>query len=174
MHGLRCNWQPEKREPCLALFLQNKILMKNTWITVALYDDSEAGRTLEAYLKSHGIEARVFNDKLLQLVLFLCPPHATFRVQVHNQEYKKTVDVLNTEPPEVLMKAIHCPECDSLRISYPQMTRKFLLPTLFLHLGIIFRLIKHQAYCETCHNVWTLPPHNTAARPHSHYVPSNS
>jgi hypothetical protein len=69
-------------------------------------------------------------------------------------------------------KAIHCPECGSLRISYPQMTRKFLLPTRFLHLGIIFRLIRHQAYCENCHHVWSLPKPGgegvSEAVPHAH------
>jgi len=36
------------------------------------------------------------------------------------------------------------------------MTRRFLLPTLLLHLGIIFRVIVHQAYCENCHWLWSL------------------
>ena len=37
------------------------------------------------------------------------------------------------------------------------MTRKFFLPTVVLHLGIIFRLIEHEAYCEGCHFLWNLP-----------------
>lgn len=131
--------------------------MKRTWITVALFEVPQPARVLETFLKKNNLEARVFNDKLLQLFLFLCPPHAMFRVQVRELNHKQTLEHFNSRPPEVLHKAIHCPECGSLRISYPQMTRKFILPTLFLHLGIIFRLIKHQAYCETCHYVWALP-----------------
>jgi hypothetical protein len=42
-------------------------------------------------------------------------------------------------------------------VQYPQMTRKFFLPTLLLHLGIIFRIIDHEAYCEHCHFLWRLP-----------------
>jgi hypothetical protein len=136
--------------------------MKTTWITVALFDDFVAAKNLEAFLKENKIDARTFNDRVLQVFLFLCPPQAIFRVQVRHPIYKMTLDLLNTHPPVVLLNAIHCPECGSLRISYPQMTRKFLWPTLFLHLGIIFRSIKHQAYCETCHHIWSLPkPGNT-------------
>ncbi|HUA69267.1 MAG TPA: hypothetical protein VMA13_12025, partial [Candidatus Saccharimonadales bacterium] len=40
---------------------------------------------------------------------------------------------------------------------YPQMTRKFFLPTVMLHLGIIFRVIDHECYCEHCHHIWNLP-----------------
>jgi hypothetical protein len=36
------------------------------------------------------------------------------------------------------------------------MTRKFLLPTVALHLGIIFRIIAHESYCENCHMTWNL------------------
>jgi hypothetical protein len=37
------------------------------------------------------------------------------------------------------------------------MTRKFLLPTILLHLGIILRIIGHECYCEHCHLTWNLP-----------------
>ena len=128
----------EARIP-VGILLAKTNVMKTTWITVALFDDFVAAKTLEAFFKENKIDARTFNDKLLQVFLFLCPPQATFRVQVRHPIYKMTLDLLNSHPPAILLKAIHCPECGSLRISYPQMTRKFLWPTLFLHLGIIFR-----------------------------------
>jgi hypothetical protein len=31
------------------------------------------------------------------------------------------------------------------------------LPTVLLHLGIIFRVVDHQCYCEHCHHMWDLP-----------------
>jgi hypothetical protein len=55
--------------------------------------------------------------------------------------------------------------CASLHVEYPQMTRKFFLPTLLLHLGIIFRVIKHECYCENCHCIWNLPERLPATRP---------
>jgi hypothetical protein len=145
--------------------------MRTTWITVALFDDLPSGRTLESFLRDKRMDARTYNDRALQLFLFLCPPQATFRVQVREPFYHLTLEILGQTPPAVLQKAIRCPECGSLRISYPQMTRKFFLPTLVLHLGIIFRLIKHQAYCENCHHVWSLPKASTVpvAEPIPHH-----
>ncbi|HEV2320542.1 MAG TPA: hypothetical protein VGV18_12375, partial [Verrucomicrobiae bacterium] len=58
--------------------------------------------------------------------------------------------------PPILEKAIHCLSCGSLRVNYPQMTRRFFLPTVLLHLGIIFRVIGHECYCENCHMTWNL------------------
>jgi len=131
-----------------------------SWVNVAAFEESNEAQVLEAFFKNKGVEARTYNDKLLQLILFLCPPRATFRVQVRHGFFKYAMDLLETEPgaPAILQKAIHCPDCGSLHVEYPQMTRKFFLPTLFLHLGIIFRVIEHECYCENCHCIWNLPP----------------
>jgi len=147
--------------------------MKMNWTTVALFDNLPAAQTFEAFLRDKRLEGRTYNDKILQLMLFLCPPRATFRVQVRGHFYKMAQDILKAGEPPILEKAIRCPDCGSLKINYPQMTRKFLLPTLFLHLGIIFRLIQHQAYCESCHCMWSLPkegnPQITPLTPHPHH-----
>ncbi|MDE3067478.1 MAG: hypothetical protein KGJ60_08000 [Verrucomicrobiota bacterium] len=132
------------------------------WVSVAVFEDEDAGKALEAFLREHGVEARTFNDRLLQLFLFLCPPRATFRVQVRKHAFKNATALLEAAPPDVLRKAIQCPSCRSLQINYPQMTRKFLLPTLLLHLGIIFRVIDHECYCEACHHIWNLAGSRTA------------
>jgi hypothetical protein len=130
------------------------------WENVALFENIHEARQLEAALKTQGVTARTYNDRLLQLFLFLCPPRATFRVQVRANDVQAASDFLNAEPAAALLeKAIHCPSCGSLCVNYPQMTRKFFLPTLLLHLGIIFRIIDHEAYCEKCHFVWNLPKH---------------
>jgi len=124
-----------------------------------MFENANDGAMLEAILKIKGFEARTFNDKLLQLFLFLCPPHATFRVQVRHNDLKNATVFLDQEPisSAFLQKVIRCPSCGSLRVQYPQMTRKFFLPTVLLHLGIIFRVIEHEAYCESCHFLWNLP-----------------
>ena len=124
-------------------------------------------QALAAFLQSRRLEARVYNDRLLQLFLFLCPPHATFRVQVRASALKVAAELLDSAPEAkpILQRAISCPSCGSLRINYPQMTRKFLTPTLLLHLGIIFRIIHHEAYCEKCHYTWPLRGREAPAVP---------
>jgi len=125
------------------------------WVNVAVFESLNDGRILETFLQDKEIEARTYNDKLLQLFLFLCPPRVTFRVQVRNDDFGKAGQAVAEAHPPILEKAIHCPSCGSLRVNYPQMTRKFFLPTVALHLGIIFRLIAHECYCENCQLTWT-------------------
>ncbi|HEY5296975.1 MAG TPA: hypothetical protein VIK59_03540 [Verrucomicrobiae bacterium] len=129
------------------------------WNTIALFEKMSDAQRLEVLLKEKGLAARTYNDRLLQLFLFLCSPRATFRVQVraNDLEHATTLMKEDSAAAALLEKAIHCPACGSLRVSYPQMTRKFFLPTLLLHLGIIFRIIDHEAYCEKCHFIWSLP-----------------
>lgn len=126
------------------------------WVNVAVFEKLNDGRVLETFLRDKEIDARTYNDKLLQYFLFLCPPRVTYRVQVRQDQFDQATHALDEHLPAILEKAIHCPSCGSLRVNYPQMTRKFFLPTALLHLGIIFRVIDHEAYCDNCHMVWNL------------------
>ncbi len=138
---------------------------KRAWIDIAVFEKPSDGKTLEALLKNKRFEARTYDDKLLRYFLFLRPPRVTHRVQIRESEFKIVANILEKETPAVLNLAFHCPSCGSLRINYPQMTRKFILPTIMLHLGIIFRLIDHETFCEHCHHVWNLPKDGVAVLP---------
>ncbi len=133
------------------------------WASVALFESETDCSVMEKFLKDKKFEARTYNDKLLQHFLFLCPPRLTYRLQVRADEFKVVTHLLHTERPGALTKAVRCPACDSLQVNYPQMTRKFFLPTLALHLGIIFRIIEHECFCEHCHCTWNLPGEKGAA-----------
>jgi len=136
-----------------------RLWAKNNWrADVAVFENLDAGKSLETFLRHQGFEARTYDDKLFRYFLFLRPPRITHRVQVRLSEAARAAELLEREPPEVLQSALRCPSCHSLRVSYPQMTRRFVLPTILLHLGIIFRVIEHQCYCEHCHFIWHLSP----------------
>ena len=127
------------------------------WVDVAVFENFNDGRILETTLRDSNVETRTYHNKWFHAFLFLRSPHITWRVQVRSGQFSTAEHILETSHPPVLEKAIHCPSCGSLHINYPQMTRKFFLPTVALHLGIIFRLIGHECYCEKCHFNWTLP-----------------
>ena len=127
------------------------------WLDLAVFEDADAARAVETFLTGNGLRARTYDDKLFRYFLFLRPPRVTFRVQVRQNELPGAENLLATRAPTAWQSATRCPSCASLRVSYPQMTRKFMLPTLMLHLGIIFRLIEHECYCEHCHFIWNLP-----------------
>ena len=84
----------------------------------------------EAYLRSSGYEARTYDDKLFRYFLFLRPPRAVYHVQVKINRLADAVGLLAAGPPAVLKQAMRCPACESLRVNYPQMTRRFILPTV--------------------------------------------
>jgi hypothetical protein len=132
-------------------------LKHQSWADVAVFEDLNDGKMLAAFFREKGLESRTYDDKFFRYFLFLRPPRVTYRVQVRQSQLADADEFLRVNPPVVLEKAFHCPACESLRISYPQMRRKFILPTIVLHLGIIFRLVDHECYCEDCHEVWYLP-----------------
>ena len=134
-----------------------------TWLDVAVFEELADGKRLEVFLCDKGFEARTYDDKTFRYFLFLRPPRVTYRVQVRKNHHEGIADLVQSKAPAVLDKALRCPACGSLRVSYPQMTRKFILPTVMLHVGIIFRVIEHECYCEHCHHVWNLPKDGVVA-----------
>jgi hypothetical protein len=156
--------KPDSRKPMYESILERNnmasIKRHYAWTNVALFENDADCRTMEEFLKEEGFEARTYNDRLLQLLLFLCPPRLTYRLQVRADELKVVQHLTETSPPVLMAKAVHCPVCKSLEVDYPQMTRQFFVPTLLLHLGIIFRIIEHECFCEHCHCIWNLPKKN--------------
>ena len=138
------------------LYGMNSPSRKQPWTDVAVFEDLRAGRAVEALLTRQGLQARIYDDKFLRTLLFLRPPRATFRLQVHTADFDRAHEILQSGPKNGLRYAIHCPDCGSRQVSYPQMTRKFMLPTILLHAGILLRLVDHQCYCERCHCMWSL------------------
>jgi len=133
-----------------------------SWTDVAVFENANDGKMLESFFRDKGLEARTYDDRAFRYFLFLRPPHATYRVQVRHNQLESAGELLDKDAPAVLEKALHCPSCGSLRVNYPQMTRKFVMPTVILHLGIIFRVIDHECYCESCHYIWNLPKDGVA------------
>lgn len=129
------------------------------WVNLAVFEEVEDAEALELALCRQGLAVRTHHDWLLQIFLFLCPPHATYHAQIRDNHFHKAMQFLSREKfaAGLLQRALRCPACGSLRVQYPQMSRHFFLPTLLLHIGIIFRIIEHEAYCESCHSLWHLP-----------------
>lgn len=128
------------------------------WVDVAVFENLNNGRILETFLRDSEIEVRTYHNKWFHAFLFLRPPQVTWRVQVRKDRHLTADQILRDSHPPILEKAVHCPSCGSLQVNYPQMTRKFLLPTMLLHSGIILRIIGHECYCEHCHMTWNLLP----------------
>jgi hypothetical protein len=136
------------------------------WVSLAVFKHERDARALEDRLRQRGFEVRTCNDRKMQLFWFLAPPRAIFRVQVGSKDVHAAQEIIESDQSTGLLAqpAIHCPACQSLKIEYPQMTRRFITPTLLLDLGIIFHIIDHEAYCEECHYTWPLRKQVPAAK----------
>jgi hypothetical protein len=132
-------------------------IKEKPWVNVAVFENFSDGELVRAFLIKHRIEARIYNDRLRQFLTFLHSPRAAFRVQTRANAFRAAAEFLGGAPEAVLQGAIHCPSCGSLRVEYPQMTRKSFPPPMLLQLGIIVHMLRCQAGCENCHHTWNLP-----------------
>lgn len=134
------------------------------WVNVAIFKHESEAWALAERLHEQGFESRSRDDHKVQMFWFFAPPRATYRVQVNAKDAAAAQEFVETDfsAKPLIKQAIHCPECKSIRIEYPQMTRRFITPTILLDLAILFRIIDHQAYCQECHYTWRLRRHSHA------------
>ena len=138
----------------------------HNWVNVVAYNQVTAANALLGFLKKTGFEARIHDERGLQRYWFWTTPQAGIHVQVPGTAYEKVRECLD-EPgaQSFLKKAIRCPSCNSSRVQYPQMTHKFILPTLAAQLMVLFRIMKPECYCEDCHNTWVKTSATRPAQP---------
>ena len=136
---------------------------------VATFGQRAKAEPLKQRLREAGIYAEI-NDELLKKLWLHSPEPAVFvRVEVPEDSFERACQLLRQwdTPDGVLREAIRCPECRSLRVAYPQFTRKFFLPNLAMGLFARLGLMEKLYYCEECQCTWpregTLPRRN---RPH--------
>ena len=141
----------------------------HNWVNVAAFDQVTAAKALQSFLKKEGFEARIYDERGLQRYWFWTKPQAGIHVQAPGGSYERVRECLEADPiaQAFLQKAIRCPSCNSPRVQYPQMTRKFILPTLVAQLAVLLRLMKRECYCEDCQNTWVIASSTSSAAPRS-------
>lgn len=126
------------------------------FISIAAYNQREPAEQLTAKLRDAGYDSELFDESLEQKWhLFQISPHAQFRVRVRAAEYERALDQLKQweGKDEALNAAVHCPECGSTLVEYPQFSRRTLLgalPAVAAAAGVI----EKDYYCEACHYTW--------------------
>jgi hypothetical protein len=130
--------------------------VSNVWITLATFDRPEEGEEFSQFLREEGIPAQVQDERRLQELWFLSRPVAGVHVRVPESSFEFAQKLLEINPAAArfLRRAIHCPSCNSVRVHYPQMTRKNILPTLVAQFLVLLGVMKREYYCEACHYTW--------------------
>src|SRR5262245_45347285 len=128
--------------------------MKNPMPLVTFNNRSPA-ELVQKRLIENGIDVRINTAPKLEVFWFISRHQFGFRIEVPAEQFEPAHRLLlqwdNAEG--TLCDAIHCPECRSLRVIYPQYTRRSLIPNLIV--GTLAALGHEQEYyCEDCHYTW--------------------
>jgi transposase-like protein len=125
-------------------------------VTVATFNEPEQAEPLRKRLQETGVPARIHDERRLQK-WFMSETLAGIRVQVERHHYAEAKKLLAEWDVGhgALREAIHCPECKSSQIEYPQFTRKFIFPSIGLFLSTL-GFVQKKFYCQECHYTWPL------------------
>src|SRR5436190_661895 len=128
-------------------------------VTVATFNEAPPAERLRDWLERAGVPTKVRDQRVLQRLWFLAKPYSAFHLDVEKDHFVQANTLLSEwqESKRALADAIRCPQCGSLRIDYPHMTRKFILPTLVAHLLTFFRVTRHKFYCMECQHTFRQP-----------------
>lgn len=126
-------------------------------VTIATFDEPTKAKRLKERLQESGLKADIHNESHLQKAVFMSKPQANVKLQVDDNDFERAQNLLvewETSDPDIGAAIIRCPQCNSSRIEYPQLTRKFLTPAIA---SILFtmRIFPKEFYCEDCHFTWS-------------------
>ncbi|MBA3386700.1 MAG: DUF2007 domain-containing protein, partial [Chthoniobacterales bacterium] len=93
-------------------------------VTIATFNEPSKAKHLKERLQQSGVKADVHNEGQMQAAM-MAKPMANAKVLVGEQDFEQAhqlmIDWETTDPD--IGAAIRCPNCQSPRIEYPQMTR---------------------------------------------------
>src|SRR5438105_2034393 len=124
-------------------------------MTVGLFRNHAEAEPVERRLVRQGIKAEIKDHLWWETLWFVSKSSCCNHLEVPAGQFEAAETVLaELEREGALQGAIRCPDCGSLRVDYPQFTRKSLLTNFFMGLGAELRLIEKNFYCEDCHFTW--------------------
>jgi hypothetical protein len=124
-------------------------------VTVLTFNDVEQAEPLKQRLEQAGIAAAIYDERKLQKAYLSREALAGIRLRVDRKDFDRARVLLAEwhERDGVLRDAIHCPDCGSSRVQFPQFTRKFVLPN-FGALLCAVGLMEWKFYCQDCQFTW--------------------
>lgn len=123
---------------------------------LATFNDRDHAQPVVDRLQQAGFHATIYDETNWQKRHF-AERLASVKVKVDENEREKALHRLKDwdTAEHFLDQAVCCPECGSADVDYPQVTRKFILPTLHTFLYRL-RILEKEFYCNTCHHAWPL------------------
>ena len=135
-------------------------------VTIATFSEPAKAKRLKERFDQSGLKADIHNEGHLQQVAFMSKPQANVKLQVDDNDFERAQSLMvewETSDPDVGAAIIRCPQCNSSRIEYPQMTRKAITPAMASVLFAL-KIFPKEFYCEDCHFTWSNEDQPTLAR----------
>jgi len=132
-------------------------------VTVLTFNEPQHAEPLKQRLEQAGIPAVIYDERKLQRAFLSRESLAGIRLRVDRKDFERARALVWEweKRDKVLKDAIHCPECRSSRVQFPQFTRKFVLPN-FGALLCAVGLMEWKFYCQDCQYTWprrqSVPP----------------
>jgi len=131
------------------------------YVTITTFHEFEPAERLRQRLHAQGIDAQVEDERKLQRYAFVSKPLAGIKLQVDKEKFEAAEQLLKewNSSDKSLDGAIHCPQCGSSRIEYPQFSRKSFVPNFILGLFMAAGFVPREFYCQECHFTWPAVEH---------------
>jgi hypothetical protein len=125
-------------------------------LPVALFSERAKAEPIQTRLSKAGIRAEIHDELRLEKLWFIKKKGGGLRVEVPSDQFEQAEQLLLDWDNEegIMCEAVRCPECKSLRVDYPQFTRKSLLTNLALGLAAEVGVVEKEYYCQDCHFTW--------------------
>lgn len=126
-------------------------------VAVASFDDPSDAEVLKVFLRKEGLEAEIQDERRLQRFWFMTGKRAGVHILVPGPQLELSKQALERweQSGGKYHRPVHCPACNSARVQFPHMTRRFILPTLLAQAARVLGFIEPAFYCEDCHHTWT-------------------
>jgi predicted Zn-ribbon and HTH transcriptional regulator len=125
-------------------------------VTIATFDEAAKGRHLKDRFQQSGVRADVLTEGQMQAVASRSKRQANVKVLVDENDFEKAQNLLlewEASDPEI-GAAIRCPQCQSPRIDYPQLARKFPFVPGMAAILLAFKIVPKEFYCQDCQFTW--------------------
>jgi hypothetical protein len=119
------------------------------FVTVASFSDLQPALRLQNILHSKGV-----TSEIQERHWFSTEKTGGIKLKVRHRDWNYVKTLLNDldNDEEILKGAIQCPECGSARVQYPQLSRKFITPSI---VATFIPFLKWKFYCQDCHCMWS-------------------
>ena len=128
-------------------------------VTILTFEEAEHAQAAVKQLEEAGLHPVIDDESARQKRWLVGERHASYHVQVDKNEHTRAEQILDgwgEAHAAILRDAIHCPECGSSEIEYPQYNRKFKLEPAVVAMLAAVGLVEKQFYCKHCQYMWPL------------------